>query len=157
MLDSAVDEGQIEEAKIEGFGWGGGLATRLVPLVRGTWAVRWPTKLVADYLVRDVVEGGALDELLKSLLEAGEVHLDTSTYGAMIDEERALEIATPLDASSLVPPSQPHTSSALPTPSVSPAISRAPSPAPSSTSLRFHAHLIGSFAPRLPVPARRPL
>lgn len=145
VLSSAVEEGTIEEARIEGFGIWGGLVTKLVPFVNGTWLVRWPTTVAGEFFVREIVEGPILDDLLSGVFSTAQGHIDISSYGALVDAERAPEVSTPLDASSLVPPSPTHSSSSSsPRPSSSKSVNTsAPPPSATATPFRLHAHLIG--------------
>lgn len=80
VLSSSVDEGIIESATVEGFGRGGGIATALIPYIKGTVFVKWPTKVIVDFLSRDIVEGGVLDEMLRAFWATGEMHTDYSTW-----------------------------------------------------------------------------
>ncbi|ORY70633.1 hypothetical protein BCR35DRAFT_307936 [Leucosporidium creatinivorum] len=138
VLSSSIDEGHIESAEIVGFGIWGSLLTRLIPWIRGTVYVRWPTKVVGDYLVREVVEGGVVEELLEEMVRKGGLHVDEETYGAILDEDREKEIRTPLDASALVPPSSPSASSPPTEPTI---ITTASNTSP--TPFRLHFHLLG--------------
>lgn len=157
VLSSAFNEGDIQRAHIQGFGPWGSLGTKLLPWVRGTIFVRWPVKVVGDFLVREMVEGGVLDDILKTAWEQGGQHVDVSTYSNILDTDREAEIKTPLDAASLSPPTP---SPAATTPVNPPSTATAPSAA--STPFRLHTHLIGptrlhSFAlPDFQPPLYRP-
>ena len=143
VLSSAVEEGTIEEARIEGFGVWGGVVTKLLPFIKGTWLVRWPTTLAGDYFVREIVEGSLMDALLSEIFATAQGHIDISSYGALVDSERAHEVATPLDASSLVPPSPSlGSSSSHPQPSSPQSDVMAPPASATATPFRVHAHLI---------------
>lgn len=111
--------------------------------------MRYPTKLIVDYLAREIVEGGLVDDLLAMACSTGSIHLDIDTYGAILNDEREKEIATPLDAASLSPPSA-SSSSSPPPPPPSTTVDSA---APSTTPFRAHAHLIGpSLLRNFPLP-----
>jgi hypothetical protein len=135
-VSSSVSEGVIESALIDGFGSWGKLVTLAIPLVRGTWLVRVPTAVISERMIRDAVEGKDLDGILAAAFDAAKHHLDITSYGALVDDERRDETSTPLDAASLVPPS----STTSPPPMDFPLY--APSD-PSTTSFRLHAHIIG--------------
>ncbi|KAK4701365.1 hypothetical protein P7C70_g4866, partial [Phenoliferia sp. Uapishka_3] len=141
VVFTRVDEGDIHAAIIEGFGIWGGVATRAVPWVKGTWLVRWPTQVLADYLSKDILEGPVVDSILAEIFKVGEGHVDMESYEGLVDSERASEIATPLDSSVLS--SSPTASQPTPdpkTPSTAPPLLPAPH---SHKKFRLHSHLIG--------------
>lgn len=148
VLSTRVDEGVIHRADIEGFGICGGIATRALPFIQGTVFVRWPVKILGDYLAREILEGPIVDSMLADLFSVARPHVDLETYVALVDSEREDEIATPLDATSLEPPPPPSPDDLddLPPPS---STSSAETPPPlaetpsAPTQFRLHAHLIG--------------
>ncbi|KAM0754765.1 hypothetical protein T439DRAFT_321806 [Meredithblackwellia eburnea MCA 4105] len=163
VISTRIDEGVIHEAKIQGFGIWGSVATFAVPIVKGTWLVRWPVKIIGDYLSREILEGPLVDELLREVYDFGQQHAHVETYEALVDDEREELMKTPLDATALAsfpslssprndsPSSSSPSSQSSPPTTSSEAISSPPSlpPAPDSSKdashhqLRFHSHLIG--------------
>ncbi|SCV70322.1 BQ2448_1716 [Microbotryum intermedium] len=179
VLSTNVDEGSINMLVIKGFGPWGGLVTKLTPFVKGTILIRWPVKLVSDFLIRDMVEGPAVDDIAEGLFKFVNKHVDMQTYDAMVDDEREKEVSTPLDASSLTPPSAagpaespgpPSSAGSVETNSPTPTSSEAggditttvQEAVPTTTNFRMHSHLIGPtrlhnlFLPDYSPPLYRP-
>lgn len=144
VLSTRIDEGEVHAADIQGYGVWGRVATAAMPLVKGTWLVRWPTKVLGDYLSREILESPLVDGMLKDLFEVGREHVDLETYEALVDDERKDQIATPLDVSPQdePSPSSPLSPATLPSPDPSTAPPLAALPPPPSN-FRMHAHLIG--------------
>lgn len=141
VLSSSFDEGLIHRANIQGFGIWGSITTKALPWVRGTVLVRWPVKVVGDFLVREIVEGGVLDVMLKDAWATGGQHVDIDTYSSILDADRDTEIDAPLDASRLAPPSA---ASSSPSPKPNPVDTEVAAPEnPIATAFRLHSNLIG--------------
>ncbi|SGY14915.1 BQ5605_C013g07165 [Microbotryum silenes-dioicae] len=180
VLSTNVDEGSINMLAIKGFGPWGALVTKMTPFVKGTILIRWPVKLISDFLIRDMAEGPAVDDIAEGLFKFVNKHVDVQTYDAMVDDEREKEVSTPLDASSLAPPSATSGSTESPLPPSSAASVETNSPTPTSseaggevtttvqeslpttTNFRMHSHLIGPtrlhnfFLPDYSPPLYRP-
>jgi hypothetical protein len=142
VLSTTLAPGIIDSLHLKGFHPFGKLVTFIIPYIRSTVLVSYPVGILGDYLIREAVEGRPVDELLEKFVHFASKHVDSDTYGGIVDDEREQELSTPLDSTSLVPPS----TSSAPSPSASPQIdSNAPTPSSSaiSTPFRFHAHLLG--------------
>ncbi|KAL8286917.1 hypothetical protein RQP46_003923 [Phenoliferia psychrophenolica] len=153
VLSTRIDEGVVHEAVITGFGVWGRVATTAIPFVKGTVFVRWPTKILGDYLSREILESPLVDSILADIFNVASEHVDMETYEALIDDERQDEIATPLDPKIHDPPSSHSPSPPSPSPSTSSIPPPDPSqpetapplapPPPPPAQFRLHAHLVG--------------
>lgn len=154
LVESDVILGMIDFLKVEGFGkYGGKIITKVLPFLQGTWLVNYPTKLIANFFIKEMVEGREMQETIKEIIKLGRGHVDLETYGGLVDEERKTELAVPVDENSLVPPggappvsnsisSSTSSLSSYPSSTTSSLVEKLPS-SPKSTSFRLHAHLIG--------------
>lgn len=144
VLTTTLSPGVIDSLHLRGFQPFGKLVTYLVPYIRHTPLVSYPVGLLGDYLIREAVEGKPFDELLAKFANFASKHVDGDTYGGIVDDERQRDLHTPLDPTSLIPPSTSSIPSSVSTssPSIDQTTERSSTSA-ISTSFRFHAHLLG--------------
>jgi hypothetical protein len=94
LASSALDEGNLLKAKFDGFNNWGSIVTKVLPLVVGTSIWRWHRRIVTDYIIRKVMEGKEMDEMMKGLFELAKDHLDLESYTGLEQEERETAIST---------------------------------------------------------------
>ncbi|GAA5930258.1 uncharacterized protein JCM15063_004758 [Sporobolomyces koalae] len=145
VLSTSLKTGVIDRLHLHGFYPFGRFITFIIPYIRSTPLVSYPVGVIADYLIREAVEGRPVDEILAKFSHFATKHIDAEHYGAIVDADREAESKTPLDPNSLVPPPRATAESTTVRTTSGNIDDSAPSHAqrPLTTPFRFHAHLIG--------------
>ncbi|GJN90201.1 hypothetical protein Rhopal_003200-T1 [Rhodotorula paludigena] len=87
VVSSALEPGHVSTLLLAGFvpfAW----IERLLPRLRNTSVVRWFTQQLVKYLIREVVEGHVVDDLLADLAHFAAKHVEPDSFASLSRDDR---------------------------------------------------------------------
>lgn len=92
LVHSALDLGQINSLKLEGFGRFAPIIARLVSAFSTSIVVRWPADRVFGIMLREALEDEIMSEEVEKVWELVKAHLDAEgSWAELTEEDRAKE------------------------------------------------------------------